>query len=81
MATVQLNKILIAMAIAVSAFCSGASRAGADTYVQTNLASDIPGLATVTDPLLLNTWALWDLQRGASFGFQTSAPIHPLSMQ
>ncbi|HEX3342337.1 MAG TPA: TIGR03118 family protein [Pseudolabrys sp.] len=55
------------MVIAVSALCSGAFRADADTYVQTNLASDIPGLATVTDPLLVNTWGLVSSAAGSPF--------------
>ena len=67
MATVQRKKSLVAMAIAVSALCSGASRADADTYVQTNLASDIPGLATVTDALLVNTWGLVGSAAGSPF--------------
>jgi uncharacterized protein (TIGR03118 family) len=67
MATVQLRKSLVAMVIAVSALCSGASRADADTYVQTNLASDIPGLATVTDSLLVNTWGLVSSAAGSPF--------------
>jgi uncharacterized protein (TIGR03118 family) len=67
MATVQLKKSLVAMAIAVSAFCSGASRADADTYVQTNLVSDTPGLATVTDPLLVNSWGLVSSAAGSPF--------------
>ena len=67
MATVQRKKSLVAMAIAVSALCSGASRADADTYIQTNLASDITGLATVTDPLLVNTWGLVGSAAGSPF--------------
>jgi len=27
-------------------------------YTQTNLVSDIPGLATITDPTLLNPWGI-----------------------
>jgi uncharacterized protein (TIGR03118 family) len=30
----------------------------ADPFIQTNLVSDIPGLATITDPLLVNPWGL-----------------------
>src|SRR5882724_5689955 len=33
-------------------------RANAQHYVQTNLVSDIPGLATTTDPNLVNPWGL-----------------------
>jgi hypothetical protein len=35
-----------------------ASAASAQTYVQTNLVSDIPGLAPTTDPLLVNPWGI-----------------------
>lgn len=34
------------------------SLANAQKYVQTNLVSDIPGLATTTDPNLLNCWGI-----------------------
>jgi len=30
----------------------------ADAFIQTNLVSDVPGLATITDPLLINPWGL-----------------------
>src|SRR5436189_4930531 len=41
------------------ALCGFASVArGGDGYRQTNLVSDIPGLATVTDPNLVNPWGL-----------------------
>jgi len=48
----------VATAVALLAICSGTSRAGAATYVQTNLVSDIPGLATITDPNLKNPWGV-----------------------
>jgi len=32
-------------------------RANAQHYLQTNLVSDVPGLATTTDPNLVNAWA------------------------
>ena len=67
MATVQLKKSLAALVIAVSAVGSGASRVDAATYFQTNLASDIPGLATVTDSLLVNTWGLVSSAAGSPF--------------
>ena len=62
-----LKKCFVATAVALLAICSGASRAGAATYVQTNLASDIPGLATVTDPLLVNSWGLVSSAAGSPF--------------
>jgi len=45
-------------AIALGALCAGARLAEAATYLQTNLVSDIPGLATLTDPNLTNTWGV-----------------------
>jgi hypothetical protein len=38
------------LVIAVGAFCAGTGQALAG-YIQTNLVSNIPGLATITDPL------------------------------
>jgi uncharacterized protein (TIGR03118 family) len=40
------------------AFCGFATVARAEGYRQTNLVSDIPGLAPVTDPNLVNPWGL-----------------------
>ena len=45
-------------AVVLSALCAGAGLAEAATYLQTNLVSDIPGLATLTDPNLTNTWGV-----------------------
>ena len=44
--------------IAVGALCAGAPRAQVADFVQVNLVSDIPGLATVTDPKLVNPWGV-----------------------
>jgi len=41
----------------VAALGSGIHTAKAD-YIQTNLVSNIPGLATITDPLLVNPWGI-----------------------
>jgi uncharacterized protein (TIGR03118 family) len=49
-------KAFLAMAIAVGAVCPGALRAQVADFVQVNLVSDIPGLATITDPELVNPW-------------------------
>jgi uncharacterized protein (TIGR03118 family) len=49
---------LLATAIALSVFGVGASRSVAAPYVQTDLVSDIPGLATITDPELKNSWGV-----------------------
>jgi uncharacterized protein (TIGR03118 family) len=51
------EKSLLATAIAIAALSSSAWRADAG-YVQTNLVSDIAGLATITDPDLVNPWGI-----------------------
>lgn len=51
-------KFIITGLVAVGALCAGASLAKADTYVQTNLVSDIGGLAPVTDASLTNAWGV-----------------------
>ena len=43
---------------AFAALCTGAGVANADGFSQTNLVSNIPGLATVTDPKLINPWGV-----------------------
>src|SRR4051794_9869484 len=45
------------LVVAAAAITVAASQARAD-YVQTNLVSDLPGLATITDPELVNPWGL-----------------------
>ena len=52
------HKSLWAAAIAVAAVSLGALPAGAGPYVQTNLVSDITGLAALTEPELVNPWGL-----------------------
>jgi uncharacterized protein (TIGR03118 family) len=52
------QKSSMAGAIAVAAILLGASRANAGPYVQTNLVSDLPGLAALTEPELVNPWGL-----------------------
>jgi hypothetical protein len=44
-------------AIAIGTLYAGAWRAEAD-FIQTNLVSDIPGLAAITDPELHNPWGI-----------------------
>src|SRR2546429_9773166 len=46
---------LVATAIVVGSLYGGTWRANAD-FIQTNLVSDIPGLATLTEPELHNPW-------------------------
>src|SRR5438874_3729054 len=48
---------LVTTAIVIGTQYAGARRANAD-FIQTNLVSDIQGLATITDPLLINPWGI-----------------------
>ena len=48
---------LVTTAIALGTLYAGAWRAEAD-FIQTNLVSDIPGLAAITDPVLQNPWGM-----------------------
>jgi len=45
---------LVALGLSVSM----ANTALAAPYVQTDLVSDIPGLATITEPTLVNPWGI-----------------------
>lgn len=51
-------KSVATTAIALGALCASARLAEAATYLQTNLVSDIPGLAALTDPNPTNTWGV-----------------------
>jgi len=53
-----MTRLISFATILVGAVCAAMSRADAATYVQTDLVSDIPGLALVTDPELKNSWGL-----------------------
>src|SRR6516162_8437811 len=44
--------------IAVGALCAGAPQTQVADFTQTNLVSDIPRLATITDPKLVNPWGV-----------------------
>jgi uncharacterized protein (TIGR03118 family) len=44
--------------VAFAALCAGAGVANADGFSQTNLVSDMPGLATITDSSLVNPWGV-----------------------
>jgi len=52
------KKVLIVPIIASIPLCLPAWRADADSYVQTNLVSDIAGLATIQDANLVNPWGV-----------------------
>jgi uncharacterized protein (TIGR03118 family) len=51
-------KAFLAVWIAVGALWADAPRAQVTGFVQVNLVSDIPGLATITDPKLVNPWGV-----------------------
>jgi uncharacterized protein (TIGR03118 family) len=44
--------------VAFAALCAGAGVANADGFSQTNLVSDVPGLAKATDSSLVNPWGV-----------------------
>lgn len=52
------GKLGLATAFAVSAFGIATGQSVAAPYVQTNLVSDIPGLAVITDGELHNSWGI-----------------------
>jgi uncharacterized protein (TIGR03118 family) len=52
------SKFVITTAIALGALCAGARLAEAATYIQTDLVSDISGLAELTDSNLENPWGV-----------------------
>src|SRR4029450_1415947 len=54
----SLHKFCLALLIAIGAFCAEPGQALAG-YIQTNLVSDIPGLATITDSGLVNPWGVF----------------------
>jgi uncharacterized protein (TIGR03118 family) len=49
---------VVTTAAAFAALCTGAGVANADGFSQTNLVSNIPGLATATDSSLVNPWGV-----------------------
>ncbi len=55
---ILLRKFLSPAAVALGALCLGTPDAAAGPYVQINLVSDMPGLATITDPALVNPWGV-----------------------
>ena len=62
------HRFWLAVLVAIGAFCAETGQALAG-YLQTNLVSDIPGLATITDPLLVNPWGM---SRSSTSPFWTS---------
>jgi uncharacterized protein (TIGR03118 family) len=69
-----LGKSVAMAAVALAAIYASSGRAGAAPYVQTDLVSDIAGLATITDPQLVNPWGVafsstspfWTSNQGAN---------------
>jgi uncharacterized protein (TIGR03118 family) len=51
-------RTVIFTTVAFGALCASAGLANADGFSQTNLLSNIPGLATITDPNLKNPWGV-----------------------
>ena len=56
--SILLRKVPFLAAMAVGALCIGASEAAAGPYVQTNLVSNLSGLATIQDSNLINPWGV-----------------------
>ena len=56
--TIFLFKPVFATGAAIGALCAGATLAEANDYLQTDLVSDIPGLAAITDSNLTNPWGV-----------------------
>ena len=61
MRIVAFFRTVSATSLALGLLAAGGERAAAADFHQTNLVSDIPGLATVTDPNLKNPWGMSDL--------------------
>jgi uncharacterized protein (TIGR03118 family) len=55
---VSVRKLLIGVCAACTTLYAGAWRAEATSFLQTNLVSDLSGLATITDPFLQNPWGI-----------------------
>ncbi len=51
-------RAVVSTTVAFGALCAGAGVANADGFSQTNLVSNIPGLATATDSSLVNPWGV-----------------------
>lgn len=52
------REMMLITTLGIGAFVVSGSRAQADVYAQTNLVSDISGLAQLTDPALKNPWGV-----------------------
>ena len=56
--TALLQDSLLLMAVGLGALITNVSHAAAASFAQTDLVSDIPGLAAITDPSLKNSWGI-----------------------
>ena len=66
--SIRFRQSLVTTVIAGGVLCACAWRADASTYFQTNLVSDVPGLAIVTDSsFLINPWGLVSSAAGSPF--------------
>lgn len=65
-------KFAMTGAVAVAALCAGGGIAEAQ-FKQTDLVSDISGLATITDPNLINTWGIAAIPGGSPFWVNNQA--------
>ena len=53
-----IHNALLVTVLSAGIVSVGVLRADAGAFVQTDLVSDVPGLATVTDPQLVNAWGV-----------------------
>lgn len=56
--TETIGRYRVIIVAAVALLCATARWAPAAAYIQTDLVSDIPSLATITDPALKNSWGM-----------------------
>ena len=74
----RLKRSLVTTAMAIGTLYAGAWRVEADSaYIQTDLVSDIPGLAALTEPKLVNPWG-FRIPPPVPFGLRTRVPVQPI---
>ena len=54
----HLNRVIPVVSVGLGLLLSTANTASPAPFVQTDLVSDIPGLATITEPTLVNPWGV-----------------------
>lgn len=81
----QGRRVFAHLTIVLAIIVFGSMQTNAQHYVQTNLVSDIPGLATTTDPNLVNPWGLTRTQSSpwwvANNGTETSTLYNGLGQR